>query len=76
MTLNRVKLGRAVTFMKYIASVVTLIFLLKTLIWNKIMFPPSNSLNFTELVETELMKCISKKFYQYSIFYPIYRCLL
>ena len=35
MTLNSVKLGRAVTFMKYHASVVSLIFLAKTLIWNK-----------------------------------------
>ena len=31
MTLNRVKLGRAITFMKYIASVVSLIFLPKNL---------------------------------------------
>ena len=59
MTLNRVKLGRAVTFMKYLASVVTLIFLPKTLIWNKIMFPASNSLSFAELVENDLMKNIS-----------------
>ena len=36
MTLNRVKLGRAVTFMKYLASVVSLIFLPITLIWNNI----------------------------------------
>ena len=36
MTLNRVKLGRAVTFKKYLASIVSLIFLLETLIWNKI----------------------------------------
>ena len=39
MTLNRVKLGRVVTFIKYIASVVSLIFLALTLIWNKITFP-------------------------------------
>ena len=51
MTLNRVKLGRAVTFMKYLASAVSLIFLPKTLIGNKIKFPASNSLNFAELVE-------------------------
>ena len=38
MTLNRVKLGRAVTFIKYLASVVSLIFLVLTLIWNKITF--------------------------------------
>ena len=62
MTLNRVKLGRAVTFMKYLASVVTLIFLSKTLIWNKIMFPASNLLNFAELIENELMESISKNF--------------
>ena len=39
MTLNRLKLGRAVTFIEYIASVVSLKFLAKTLIWNKINFP-------------------------------------
>ena len=38
MTLNRVKLGRAVTFMKYLASVISLIVLPKILIWNKITF--------------------------------------
>ena len=76
MTVNRVKLGRTVTFMKYLASVVSLTFLPKALIWNKITFPASNSLNFAELVENELMNSISKKFCQYSFFYPIYRCLL
>ena len=63
MTLNRVKLGRAVTFMKYLASVVSLIFLPKTLIWNKITIPTLNSLNFGQLVENELMKNISKNIY-------------
>ena len=62
MTLNRLKLGCAVTFMKYLASLVFLIFLPRTLIWNKIMFLASNSLNFAELMENELMKSISKKF--------------
>ena len=38
MTLNRVKLGRAVTFMKYRASIVSLIFLPKTLNWNRMAF--------------------------------------
>ena len=52
-TLNRVKLGRAVTFMKYLASVVSLIYLAKILIWNKITFPSSNSLNLAELVVNE-----------------------
>ena len=66
MTLSRVKLGHAVTFMKYLASVVSLIFLPKTLIWNKVAFTASNLLNFAELVENELMKNVSKKNYQYS----------
>ena len=62
MILNRVKLGLEVTFMKYLASVVSLIFLPKTLIWNKITFPVSKSLSFAELVENELMESlISKK---------------
>ena len=39
MSLNGVKLGRAVTFIKYLASVVSLIFLALNLIWNKFMFP-------------------------------------
>ena len=69
MTLNHVKLGRAVTFMKYLASVVSLTFLPKTLIWNKITFLASNSLNFAKLVENELMKSISKKINQYSFFF-------
>ena len=58
MNLNRVKLERIVIFMKYLASVVSLIFLPKTLIWNKITFPASNLLNFAELVKNELMKSI------------------
>ena len=61
MTLNRVKLRRAVTFMKYLASVVSLIFLQKILVWNKITFRLSDSLNPTELVVNELTKSISKK---------------
>ena len=62
MTSNRVKLGCAVTLMKYLPSVVSLIFLAKTLIWNKNMFPASNLLNFTALVENEPRKSIYKKF--------------
>ena len=68
MTLNRVKLGSAVNFMKCLASVVSLIFLAKTLIWNKITFPASNSLNFAELVENEPMKSIYKKFLPIFLF--------
>ena len=48
MTLNRVKLGRAVTFMKYLATVFSLILLSKTLIWNKITFLVSNLLTFAD----------------------------
>ena len=61
MTPNRLKLGRAVTFMKYLASVVSLIFLAKTLIWNKINFPTLNLMNLAELVENEPMKSIYQK---------------
>ena len=50
MVLNRVKLGRAVTFMKYLAGALSLIYLAKTLIWNRVTFPTSNSLNFADLV--------------------------
>ena len=60
MTLNRAKLGRAVTFMKYIASVVSLIFPAKILIWNKITLPASHFLSFAELVEKEPLKSIYK----------------
>ena len=61
MILNRVKQGRAVTFMKNVASIVSLIFLPKTLNCNKITFPASNSLNLAELVVNEPMKSIYKK---------------
>ena len=76
MTLNLVKLGHAVIFMKCLTSVVSLIFLAKTLIWNKITFPASNSLNLAELVVNEPTKSIYKKIYKYSFFYSIYHCLL
>ena len=76
MTLIRIKLGRGVTFMKYLDSVVFLIFLPKTLICNKITFLASDLLNFAELLENEPMESISPKIYQYSFSYPIYRCLL
>ena len=59
MPLNRLNLGRKVTLMKYLASVISLIFLSKT--WNKITFGLSNSLNFAVVVVNELMKIISKK---------------
>ena len=73
---NHVKLERAVIFMKYLSNVVSLIFLSKTLIWNKTTFPTSSSLNFAGLVDNEFIKSISKKDYQYYFFYPIYHCFL
>ena len=75
MNVNRVKLGRVVTFMKYLNSIVSLIFLPKSLIWNKITFPVSSSLDFAELVENELKEYL-QRIYQYSFFCPIYRRLL
>ena len=50
MTVNRLKLGRAITFMKYLANVVSLIFLAKTLIWNKINFPTLNLMDLAGLI--------------------------
>ena len=76
MTFNCTKLGSAITFMKYLASLVSLIFLPKTLIWSKITFPASYSLNSAEVVENELMKNISEKNSEYSFSYPIHRYLL
>ena len=70
MTLNRVKLGRAVTFVKYLASIGSLIFLAKTLIWNKITFAASNLLNVAELVVNEPMRSIYKKKLPILIFLP------
>ena len=69
MAVNCGKLGRAVTFMNYLASVVSVVFLPKILIWNKIMFRLSASLNLAELVVNELTKNISKKC---SFFYRIF----
>ena len=72
MALNRVKLGRAIIFMKYLASVFSLIFLAETLICNEIKFLSSNMLNLAELVVNDPMKSTCKKIYQYSFFYSIY----
>ena len=56
MTLNHVKLGLEVTFIKYLATVVSLIFLKKNLIWNKITFLTLNLLKLGKLVVNEPMK--------------------
>ena len=60
MTLICVKVGRAITCMKYLAKVISLIFILKTLTWNKIMFLASGLLKLPKLVVNYLMRCISK----------------
>ena len=51
----------AVTFMKYLTSVVSLIFLPKALIWIKIRFRLPNSLNLAKLLLNEFTKSISQK---------------
>ena len=76
MTLNRLKLRHAVNFMKYVAIVVSLIFLVKTLIWNKINFPTLNLMDLAELVENEPMKSIYQKIYENFFFCLIYHCLM
>ena len=70
------KLGRAVTFIKYLVSVVSLIFLALTLIWNKITFLAKNLLSLAQLVGNELMNSVYKKNYQYSVFCSICHYLM
>ena len=82
MSLNRVKLGHAVTLIKYLASVISLIFLALTLIWNKITFAAENTLNLAQLMINKPMNSIyknnnnNKKNNQYSFFCSIYHCLM
>ena len=76
MTANRLKLGCAVTFMKYLASVVPLIFLKKPLIWNKINYSTLNLMGLAEPVENEPMKCIYQKLHQNLFFCLIYNRLM
>ena len=59
MTFSHLELGRTVIFLKYLASIATLICLPKTLIWNKTTFLASNSLNLAALVVNKLMRIIS-----------------
>ena len=65
MVLNHVKLGCAVTSMKYLTSVVSLIFLSKTLSLNNLAFLASNSLKLAEIVANVQKKIISKNIDQY-----------
>ena len=69
MTINRVKLERAVIFIKYTASVVPLIFPPKTLILKKIVLATSNSLKVLELVGNELGKSFSECVQQFFFFF-------
>ena len=55
-------LGNAVNLLKFRASVAALIYLLKTFIWNTIVFTVSNLLNLLEFVVNELNKSISQYF--------------
>ena len=55
-------LGNAVNLLKFRASVAALINLLKTFIWNTIVFTVSNLLNLLEFVVNELNKSVSQYF--------------
>ena len=68
MILNHV---RTVVFIKYISSLAPAIFPPKTLIWNKMVLPASNSLKVLELVENELEKTSSECTRQYCFLDPI-----
>ena len=72
MTLNRAKLGRAVTFMKYLASVVSLIFLAETLIWNHV--PGIIFAESCRAGDKRAYEAYRQKNFQYSFFYSIYHC--
>ena len=71
MILDNAKLGGAFIFMKDLACVVTLIFLPKTSIWNKMVFLESNSLKLVGLAVNPLKETISKDINQYSFLYAI-----
>ena len=74
--INQLRWRRAVIFMKYLACAVSLFFLRKTLIWNKMSFPASNLLNLPELVSNELKKVISTNICQYWFFLWNFHCLM
>lgn len=62
---NHVKIGRIVTFIKYLASVFYLIILPKTLIWIKMAILGSNILKLSELVVNKLRKNVFESIYEY-----------
>ena len=71
MNLDYIKLGGIFIFMKYLASIVALSFLPKTLIRNEMAFLASNSLRFATLAVNPLKKTICKNIYQYLFLYTI-----
>ena len=75
MTLNRVKVGRAVTFVKYLSGVVSLMFLPKTLIWNKNHVSGIKFAEFCRASEKWTNVEYLQKIYQYFFFCPIYHRL-
>ena len=73
MNLNRTKLERAVIFtIKYNACVVPLIFLQKTLIWNKMVLHALNSMTVLEQAENALEKTFSENISQSCFLHLIY----
>ena len=76
MVMNHIKPGDAVTFMKYLASRVSLIILPKALTYNKMVLLASNLLRLAELMVNEMKKTIFKNIYHYSCLHPIYHCLM
>ena len=76
MVVNHAKLGHAFIFTKDLARVVTLGFLVKPLILNKMVFLASNLQKLAGLLVNQLKKIISKNNYQCSFLCTIYHCLL
>ena len=73
---NSVKLERAVISVKHNASVFSLIFLPKSLIWSTMVLPAPNSSILLELVRNEPKKAFSIKFQQHCFLFLIDLCLI
>ena len=58
-------------FYKILAGLVSLTFLPKALIWNKITFPALNALNLAELLKNKLIKSISQENTYARVFFLI-----
>ena len=68
---NREKLGQAITFEKYLASVDFLVFLQESFIWNKIAFPASSFLNLSELLINDLKMNISENIFLFIFLFDL-----